>query len=93
MNGSPAKTVPLNMKLAELALLGLAAAAPLIAYAQSTLPDAALLEFLADWNAADSEWLDAELTTEAPADEPSIELSDDALNGSTPSTRAEKGHE
>ena len=76
MTGYPVKTSP-----AEAVLIAMALAAPMGVLAQdATAPDAALLEFLADWNAADGEWLDAE-------------LSDDAAEVNTPSVRVEKDHE
>lgn len=76
MSGYPVKTTP-----AEAVLIAMALAVPLTAIAQDAgLPDADLLEFLADWNADDGEWLDAELT-------------DDAAEVTTPPVRVEKGHE
>lgn len=80
MTGYPVKMTP-----AEIALLILALAAPMIVIAQdATLPDAALLEFLADWNEADGDWLEAELSTES---------NDVATDRMLPASRAEKEHE
>jgi hypothetical protein len=80
MTGYPVKMTP-----AEVALLVLTLAAPLGVVAQdATPPDAALLEFLADWNEADGDWLEAELTSES---------NDVATDGALPASRAEKDHE
>ncbi len=80
MTGCPVKTTP-----AECALLALALAAPMGAVAQDvSLPDAALLEFLADWDEADPDWLDAELNAE---------LNDEVTDGMAPAARTETGHE
>lgn len=84
MNGWPVKTTPV-----ELALYALVLGAALPVSAQdsaqdSGLPDAALLEFLAEWDGTDSEWLDAELNSEQ------TEAVDD---GAVPTHRVEKTHE
>lgn len=80
MTGYPVKMTP-----AEVALLVLALVVPMSVVAQDvTLPDAALLEFLADWNEADGDWLEAELSAES---------NDVATDGTLPASRAEKDHE
>lgn len=76
---------PVKMTLAEVTLLILALAVPMSVVAQdATPPDAALLEFLADWNEADGDWLEAELSTESH---------DVATDETQPASRAEKDHE
>ena len=92
MTGCPVKTTP-----AECALLALALAVPIgVAAQDASLPDAALLEFLAEWDEADPDWLDAELSAESSTQmntDVSAEVIDDVTDGTAPSARTEKDDE
>lgn len=80
MTGYPVKMTP-----AEVALLVFALAVPMSVVAQDAMPpDAALLEFLADWNEADDDWLEDELSDES---------NNVTTDGTLPASRAEKDHE
>ena len=88
MTGYPMRSTP-----AELALLALMLAAPINASAQdASLPDAALLEFLAEWDEADPDWLDAELNAQLNPDA-SVVSTDDMIEVRVPPTRTEKSDE
>ncbi len=80
MTGYPVKMTPV-----EAALLALTLCVPMSALAQEAAqPDAALLEFLADWNETDGDWLEAELTNELDAA---------VIDAAQAAPRAEKAHE